>query len=235
MYRFLTPESGAAPQVLGLLGDQAYTARAFLDAHEVTGDSAYLDRAVALARLLVHRFMDRKDGRPAGFFDTWDDAPDVGRLRDRQKSLQDNAVCAEVFTRLGHLLRDDEDLDIAKGTLEAFAGQYMQMGYFAAGYAKQVDLALNPPPEINIVGNAAAAAGLHQAALLLEAPARIVQVLDPARDAERLASLFLPSEPAPAAYVCAGTTCSAPVTDPAGLMPAVRDMIDAATEGVRKL
>jgi len=233
MYRFLTPENGASPQVTGLLGDQAQTARALLDAHEVTGDSQYLDRALELAHLMAHRFLDRKDGHPAGFFDTWDEPNDVGRLRDRQKSLQDNAVCAEVFMRLGHLLRNDDYLGIARGTLEAFTSHYPHMGYFAAGYAKQVDLTLNPPVEINIVGDARSATELHRAALLLQAPDRVVQLLDPARDAERLTALSLPPEPSPAAYVCSGTTCSAPVTDPAGLADAVRDMMNAATGGVR--
>src|SRR3970282_1104575 len=50
------PESGAmfryhdgAPHVPGLLGDQAHTARALLDAHEGGGDSTHLNRADALA------------------------------------------------------------------------------------------------------------------------------------------------------------------------------------------
>jgi uncharacterized protein YyaL (SSP411 family) len=235
MLRFVTAQPGAVPQIPGLLGDQAHTARALLDAHEVSGDSRHLDRALVLARLLVHRFLDHKDGRPAGFFDTWDEPSDTGRLRDRQKPLAENTVCAEVFTRLGHLLRSDEYLAIARGTLEHFTSHYPHMGYFAAGYAKQVDLALNRPAEINIVAGAQSAAGLHGAALRLDVPARIVQILDPGRDAERLAALYLPPEPAPAAYACAGTMCSAPVTDPAGLTAAVRDMMIAAAGGVREL
>jgi uncharacterized protein YyaL (SSP411 family) len=127
--------------------------------------------------------------------------------------------------RLGHLLRNDEDLDIARGTLESFTSQYPHMGYFAAGYAKQVDLVLKPPAEINVVGDVRSAADLHRAALRLDVPARIVQVLDPARDGDRLAALYLPPEPTPAAYACAGTMCSAPVTQPSGLADAVRAML----------
>ena len=55
-----------------------------------------------------------------------------------------------------------------------------------------------------------------------------MQVLDPARDAERLEALSLPREPAPAAYACAGTMCSAPVTEPDALAEAVREMQAAA-------
>ena len=55
-----------------------------------------------------------------------------------------------------------------------------------------------------------------------------MQVLDPARDAERLAALYLPPEPAPAAYACAGTMCSAPVTQPDALAEAFGEMQQAA-------
>ncbi|TMB99349.1 MAG: thioredoxin domain-containing protein [Chloroflexi bacterium] len=231
MYRYLPAGPEAQPQILGLLGDQAHTARALLDAAEVTGYSAYIDRALELARLLVHRFLDRIDARPAGFFDVWDEVPEQGRLGDRQKSVQDNAVCAEVFLRLGHLLRDEGDIEIAQGTLEAFVSSVPHLGYFAAGYARQVDAFLNRPPEINIVGSPSAAAGLVRAALLLDTPSRIVQLLDPQRDTERLEALALPSA-APVAYVCAGTACSPPVTEPGGLKEAVEAL---QTAGVRTI
>jgi uncharacterized protein YyaL (SSP411 family) len=237
MYRF----HDGAPHVPGLLGDQAYTARALLDAHEVTGDSTHLERAEALARLLLDRFADRDGGQappdggpsgpghPAGFFDVWDETEELGRLAERQKSVQENAVCAEVFTRLHHLTRNDEYGKVAQATLEAFAPSYHVLGYFAAGYAKQVDLLLNPPAEVNIVGarEDEGARALHRAALRLDVPFRTVQLLDPERDADRLEALFLPPQPAPAAYVCLGTTCSAPVSDPAALAETVRRMQEA--------
>ncbi|MDP2676052.1 MAG: DUF255 domain-containing protein [Dehalococcoidia bacterium] len=229
------PESGAmfryhdgAPHVPGLLGDQAHTARALLDAHEVTGDSAHLDRAETLARLLLDRFADRQgDGPPAGFFDVWDGGDSLGRLADRQKSIQDNAVCAELFIRLHHLTRNEEYRRVAQATLEAFAPSYHALGYFAAGYARQVDLLLEPPAAVNIVGGAESARALHRAALSLDVPFRIVQLLDPERDAARLEALFLPPKPAPAAYVCLSTMCSAPVSEPAALADAVRQMQDS--------
>jgi uncharacterized protein YyaL (SSP411 family) len=218
MYRYYD----GSPHVPGLLGDQAWMARALLDAHEVTGDSTYLDRAGELARLLIDRFSD-KDG---GFLDLWDKADLLGRLAERQKSLQDNAVCAEVFIRLHHLTRSDEHRQVAQATLEAFAPSYHALGHFAAAYARQVDLHLNPPAEVNIVGGAKSedTRTLHRAALTLDLPFRIVQLLDPERDATRLEALALPPEPSPAVYVCLGTTCSAPVTDRSSLADAVRQM-----------
>ena len=222
MYRF---HDGTEPRILGLLGDQAHTARALLDAHEVTGDSSHLDRALELSRFLLDRFVDRENG---GFYDVWDEVEDVGRIKDRQKSIQDNTVCAEVFLRLHHLTRDDDYRTIAQGTLEAFVSAYPHMGYFAAGYARQVDTLVNPPAEVNIVGDPSSAVELHGAALWVNVPSRIVQVLDPVHDAERLEALSLPAQPAPAAYACAGTMCSAPVTEPDALAEAVREMQAAA-------
>ena len=96
MYRF---HDGHEPKILGLLGDQAFTAKALLDAYEGTGDAKYLERALELARFMLGRFVDRETG---GFYDVWDEVRDVGRLKDRQKSLQDNTVCAEVLLRLHH-------------------------------------------------------------------------------------------------------------------------------------
>ncbi len=216
MHRFRV--QGGAAQVPGLLTDQAFTARALLDAHEATGDSAYFGDAVALAEVIRQRFADPGVG---GFFDVWDGGDQTGRLKDRQKSLQDNACVAEVLIRLHHLTRDERWLALARSTLEAFAGTYGQMGHFAAAYGRQADLLFNPPAEVNIVG---ADDVLLRAALRVDVPARVVQVLDPERDAERLAALGLPAEPAPAAYACAGTMCSPPVSEAGRLADTVAGM-----------
>jgi hypothetical protein len=193
----------------------------------VTGDPAHLERAEALARLLLDRFADRRgDGPPAGFFDVWDAGDSLGRLSERQKSVQDNAVCAEVLIRLHHLTRNEEYADAARATLEAFAPSYDALGYFAAGYARQVDLLLDPPAAVNIVGRLddEGVRALHGAALRLGVPFRIVQLLDPVRDAARLEALYLPPQPSPAAFVCLGTMCSAPVSEPSALAEAVEKM-----------
>jgi uncharacterized protein YyaL (SSP411 family) len=219
MYRFL--DNTGTPQIPGLLGDQSHTALAMLDAYEVTGDPAYLDDAKTLANLLEGRYFDIEGG---GFWDVSDDGSGLGRLQERQKSVQENAVVAEVFFRLGHLTRDDKYLAVLKATLESFVGLYPQMGYFASGYAACVDVSINRPLQINIVGEFSEVSTLHRAALSLSSPARIVQVLDPARDGERLAQLALPAEPSPAAYVCSGSACAAPASDVDQLLAAVRQM-----------
>jgi uncharacterized protein YyaL (SSP411 family) len=220
MYRYFD----GAPHITGLLGDQAHVARVLLDAAEVAGDPKYNDRATQLADLLATRFRDEKDG---GFFDVWNATPDVGRLRDRQKSVQDNAVCAEVFTRLYHLTHEEKYNEIARTTLEGFAAGAHQMGYFAAAYAKQCDIYLHPPTVVNIVGEPATTEEMLACALSLYVPFRVVQSIEPQRDGGRLAALALPATPSPAAYVCVGTACSAPVTDADSLIETARAMMKA--------
>ena len=222
MYRF---HDGNSAQTLGLLGDQAYTARAMLDAYEVTGDPVYLGRAEELAALLQERFLD-PDG-DKGFFDVWDEPSPVARLSERQKSLQDNAVCADVFQRLHHLTRNDRYGEIAKSTLESFSASVPHSGHFAAAFARQADTLLNPPAEVNIVGDPESVADLHRAALALDVPARSVQIISPS-DGERLEMLVLPAEPAPVAYACYGTMCSPPLTEPEALLASVKTMAEVA-------
>jgi uncharacterized protein YyaL (SSP411 family) len=112
------------------------------------------------------------------------------------------------------------------------------MGLFAAAYARAVDLFLEPPSEVRIVGDPSrpATAALHAAALALPVAARTVQVLHPSRDAVRLKALTLPAErsrpsgaQAAVAYVCRGTQCSAPVRDPANLLTAVEEMRESGS------
>ena len=218
MHRFFD----GRPHLLGLLGDQTQTALALLDAYEVTGDALHLKRARQLASFVGERFAD-----PAGgFFDTWDENEGLGRLRERQKSLAENAAAAVLFTRLHRLTGDEAALRAAKGTLEAFAGVYTHLGYFAAAYAQAVHLFLAPYAHINIVGDVAedGTQALLRAALHLDLPARSVQVLHPRRDAARLKASLLPAQPWPVAYVCYNTACSPPVTEPHALSEAAESM-----------
>jgi uncharacterized protein YyaL (SSP411 family) len=129
-----------------------------------------------------------------------------------------------LFARLERYTGEHRYNEIAQRTLEAFAGQQEALGHFAAGYARTVDVILHPQTDVRIVGERDAVAELHRAALRLRVADRTVQVLDPARDGQRLAALGLPPEPAAVAYVCAGTLCSAPVRTPEALQAAVTEM-----------
>ncbi len=214
MHRFLSADG---PQIPGLLGDQAWTALALLDAYEVAGRRADLDRA----RTLVDWMIDHLAAEGGGFHDTPAGHETLGLLATRQRPPKENAVAAEALIRLARLTHEDGYEEIARATLARFSGIVESQGYFAAEYARAVDLLLNPGADVKIVAATRDdAAALHAAALALPVASRIVRVID-ASDVDALAAESLPSQPAPAAYACYGTLCSAPVTTVAELIETV--------------
>jgi len=218
MHRYL---GDAGPEIPGLLGDQAWTALALLDAFEVAGRKEHLQRARTLAEFMIERLASDA----GGFYDTPQGHETVGRLSIRQKPIKENALAADVFLRLGRLLHESRYEAIARSTLAQFTDVAETQGYFASGYASSVDALLNPGADVKIVTPAAAgqadgAGPLHLAALALPVADRIVRMID-AADADALAAEALPPEPAPAAYACYGTLCSAPVTTPDDLFDIV--------------
>jgi uncharacterized protein YyaL (SSP411 family) len=156
-----------------------------------------------------------------GFYDTPPESDTLGRLSMRQKPVKENAVAGEALIRLGRMTHEQRYEDIARRALAQFGDVVEAQGYFAASYARTVDLLLNPGADVKIVAAAGDGVGpLHLAALALPVPDRTVRIID-ASDAEALAAEALPSRPAPAAYACYGTLCSAPVTTPDDLFEMV--------------
>ncbi len=215
LYRFLAPDG---PKIPGLLGDQAWTALACLDAYEVAGRPQDFARAQQLAAFMSERLA--ADG--GGFRDTPPEHETLGRLAQPQTPVKENSIAALVFIRLARLTHDERYEAIARATLTRFAHVAESQGYFASDYAKAVDLLLNPGADVKIVATSGdpAAHALHSAALALPIADRVIRTID-ATDAAALAAEGLPPHPSPAAYVCYGTLCSAPVTTPDDLFDIV--------------
>lgn len=215
MYRYLAPDG---PRIAGLLGDQAAMLNTLLDAYEVASRPQDVARAIELAA-----FVEKHLAAPGGgFFDTPAGHDALGKLSMRQKPIKENAAMALALIRLARLTQQEEYEKTAHGTLLLFTKVAESQGYFAAEYAKAVDLLLNPGAEVKIVGlpGDASAHVLHSAALALQVPFRSVRTID-AGDADALEREALPAHPAPAAYVCYGTLCSAPLSAPDDLFDMV--------------
>ena len=202
----------------GMLSDHAYLLRALIDGAQHAGDPRYLHDARVLADLSIEQL-----GSPGGgFYDTAHDPTARGGLRQRNRSILENAVMAEALLRLAALLRLDDYADKARETLASFADDYKRYGHFTAGYARAVDLLFHLPIHVTIVGprSAEASIALQRAALKPYVASRIVQIVDPDLEAALLERSGLP-RPKPGeiarAYVARGRESYAETSDPARL------------------
>jgi hypothetical protein len=211
--RGMAHAKGAGGEVSGLLADQIWMAQALLDAHEFTTEPRYLQRAVELMEFVYAHLHDAAGG---GFYDKGDDPKAFGKLRDRDKVLTENALAALVALRLHAFTGDDRHHEAAGTALAWFGETHKAYGYFASGYAMSVRAHLQEPIQAIIVGSAedGLTRDLRQAALRLYAPYRVIQVVDPQWEKDRLARLGYPAEPAPRAYICVGLTCAQPTDKP---------------------
>ena len=201
-----------APHLPGLLSDQAYTLRALLDAAQYTGEARFLSFATELANWTIEH-LRATDG---SFYDTPYDPAARGGLKKRNRSILENAVLSEGLIRLSLMSWVDDYTDAARDALTAFGGSYKAYGHYVAGYARAVDLCLNAPMHITVVGSFGdpRSHALLSAALKPYVASRIVQLIDPERDAALHERTGLPAKPdEPTAYVGRGRESYAETTD----------------------
>jgi uncharacterized protein YyaL (SSP411 family) len=127
-------------------------------------------------------------------------------MRRRNRSILENSIMAEALVRLAYLSRRPEFHAEAIETLEAFANDYKEYGYYVAGYGRAVDLVFYEPLVLTIVGerDSAAAQALRTAALSRYVPSRIVQMLDPRYDPILIGRSGYKVEDRPVVYVMVG-------------------------------
>jgi uncharacterized protein YyaL (SSP411 family) len=211
---------GRVGAAVAVLDDHGSLAEAYTVLHQVTGDGRWLDRAGELLDTVLTRFPDGE----GGFFDTADDAE---TLVKRPQDPTDNATPSGNSATAGALLAYSA-LTASEPHRDAAVAALAKVGALAekharfAGWACAVGEALLAgPAEVAIVGDGPAADELRRTAWVSTAPGAVV--VSGAPNAEGIP--LLADRPlvngAPAAYVCRGFVCSAPVTDPAGLASAL--------------
>jgi uncharacterized protein YyaL (SSP411 family) len=203
-------DRGEGPRVADLLSDWAAYLQATIDEYETGKHRGALAGAVKAATVMRERLEDAEGG---GFFD----APareEPGRVGLREKPIEDTAMAADALLRLAALTGDDRWRETAVRALRSFVGTYRGWGQFASSYANVMARGLTEPLTITVVGPKGdeIAEALWSAARSVDDPARSIQRIVPAEDGSRLEELGFPPDRI-AAYVCIGTTCSAPLTD----------------------
>lgn len=205
-----------APHLPGMLSDQAYVLQALVAAAQYAGRTQYLERAQKLASLSIEHLRSES----GGFYDTRYDPYARGGLRRRDRSILENAVMAEALVRLARLSNDRDYEDCAREALASFASDYKRYGHYVAGYARAIDLLFHVPVHVLVVGpfDASGTRALVRAAYKPYFASRIVQTIDPVRDAGLLARFGLPpGDGEPRAYVQRGRESYAETSDPTRL------------------
>jgi len=209
--------------VPGFLDDHAALALADLELFAATGETRWFDRALALARDVEERFLDRGDG---GWFQT---AEDAEALASRPKDTFDNAVPAgtaimtEVCLRLTGLTGDlswRRRAEDALRLVQSFAAQaptgagwsLRQLEAIAAGPREAVIVGPPGPERDALVAAARGRAGPGTLVLAVEEDDGVVPLL-----AGRVAI-----DGRPTAYVCRELVCHRPVTSVAALEEQLR-------------
>jgi uncharacterized protein YyaL (SSP411 family) len=214
--------------VSGLLDDQVHMARALLDAFEQTGDPGQL----ALAGETMQYVLEEFETPWGGFFDTArSEAAGDGRpvgLAVPFVPVQDsptpagNAVAVLVLDRFATITGETRYRDAAEKALRACAPGNAAHGLFSASLFLALDLHLNTPLHVVVVGprRDPLVDALHRTALTTYRPCSVVHVHDPAVPSGRLPQFVEPSadgKRTPQAYVCSATACAPPAASPEAL------------------
>jgi uncharacterized protein YyaL (SSP411 family) len=211
--RLLATYKDGRAHLAAYLDDYAFLADALLELLQTRWRSSDLEFAKQLAEVLLSQFEDDADG---GFFFT---AEDHERLIHRSKTFSDeslpsgNGVAAAVLSRLGYLLGESPYLEAAERTLRAGWPMLEQYPQAHMSLLNALEDFLAPVEVLIIRGDAPQVA--HWSAQLgaVYAPTRMIFAIP--RDAEALppALSAKAAVPGTVAYLCRGSTCSAPLTD----------------------
>ncbi|WP_256392119.1 DUF255 domain-containing protein [Natronoarchaeum rubrum] len=157
---FRDPENADEVGESLLLADHARTVAALTTAREVLGPDALDERPIDLARSVADAAIDELHDEGS-----FRDGPASGEgLLDRPlRPLDGNVEMADALLDLAVLTDEDRYRDVARETVEAFAGAWDRFGPQVAGYGSAASRLLNGTLVIRIADDAGT--DLHRAAL----------------------------------------------------------------------
>jgi uncharacterized protein YyaL (SSP411 family) len=212
-----TYKDGAA-KLFGYLDDYAFFASGLLDLYEATLVRSYLDKTLELAETMVREFWDTVDG---GFFYT---GQSHEQLIARAKPVFDgsipsgNSIAAQVVLRLYHYTARDDYLTKAERLIKSYYDVMERQPFGFAHMLSVLDLYLEKPKEIVIIGNREeqGTAALLAKIQSLYLPNKTLQLAGPESPLDEISPLLAGKkqlEGKSTVYVCHNFTCSQPVTN----------------------
>jgi uncharacterized protein YyaL (SSP411 family) len=211
------------------LDDYVFLADAIIELQQTRFRGEELAFARQLLDVVLEHFADHESG---GFFFTSDDHE---ALIYRSKSFSDdatpagNGVAAFVLQRMGYLLGEPRYLRAAECTLRAAWRAMEKYPHAHTSLLNALEELLNPPQTIVLRGDEAEINSWARELNVLYAPRRMVLAVP--TDAKNLPPALADKTPpaakpgrgvAAVAYICQGSTCSAPLDSLSGLVSRLR-------------
>ena len=184
-----------------------------LDLYEATLEPKHLDFALALAEAMLARFYDAENG---GFWQSAAGAKDlILRVKEDYDGAQPsgNSVAIMDLLRLGQITGRKDFTQAAEKSLRLFANRLEELPQAVPFMLQAVDFWLDEPRRAVIAGapDSADARALLHAVHSVYQPNKVV--LGNAGPVEPFART-LPVKEGPVVYVCTGTACKPPTSDP---------------------
>jgi uncharacterized protein YyaL (SSP411 family) len=212
------------------LDDYVFLADAVLELQQVRFKADELACARELLDVVLQHFTDAGAG---GFFFTSDDHE---ALIHRSKSFSDdatpagNGIAAFVLQRMGHLLGETRYLTAAEQTVRAGSAVLEKYPHAHTSLLAALEELLNPPETIILRGDRTQIEAWRRELAKLYAPRRLVLAIP--SDTVDLPNGLADKTPrgTAVAYVCRGSTCSAPLDSLSALVDHLRRDGDPAPE-----
>jgi uncharacterized protein YyaL (SSP411 family) len=199
-----------------LLEGYAFLLAGVIELYEASLVTEHLEFAIALAEAMLARFYDAENG---GF---WQSAPGAKDLILRVKEDYDgaepsgNSVAILALLKLGQITDRKEFTQAAEKSLRLFANRLQQFPQAVPYMLQALDFSLGEPRRAVLAGDP----GGPEARALLHAIHSVYQpnkvVLGHTGPVEPFART-LPARGGPVVYLCTGTACQPPTSDPAKL------------------
>jgi uncharacterized protein YyaL (SSP411 family) len=204
-----------------LLEGYAFLLAGVIELYEATLATAHLEFAIALAEAMLARFYDAENG---GF---WQSAPEAKDLILRVKEDYDgaepsgNSVAILALLRLGRITDQKEFTQAAEKSLRLFASRLQQVPQAVPCMLQALDFWVEEPRRVVVAGDPAS----PEARALLRAIHSVYQpnkvVLGHTGPVEPFART-LPARGGPVVYLCTGTACQPPTSEPAAIKELLR-------------
>ena len=197
-----------------LLEGYAFLLAGVIELYETTLNAEHLDFAIALAETMLARFYDTENG---GFWQSAADAKDlILRVKEDYDGAEPsgNSVAILALLKLGKITDRKAFTQAAEKSLRLFAHRLQQVPQAVPYMLQALDFSLDEPWRAVVAGDPASpdTRALLRAVHSVYQPNKVV--LGNTGPVEPFART-LPAQEGPVVYLCSGTACQPPTSDPA--------------------